>query len=200
MVGKTLLVGVTGGIGSGKSMVCSIYQTLGIPVYHADERAKWLMQNAEGLKSQIIEAFGNDAYVDGDLNRGYLAGRVFHDPEQLQRLNALVHPAVENDFNSWTKQMSGPVMLKEAALLFETGSYKKLDKVVLVTASEKLRIRRTLERDGHRTIDEVRDIISRQWPDEKKIPMADYIISNEGNEMVIHQALKVHEKLMSLLR
>jgi dephospho-CoA kinase len=161
---KPLLLGVTGGIGSGKSLVCRIFQVLGTPVYNSDLRAKQLMVEDEALIGQIKAAFGEQSYSKGNLNRQYLAEKVFSDSEKLELLNSLVHPAVGRDFRIWVdRNASQSYLLKEAALIFETGSNKLLDQTILVSAPQQLRIARVLCRDSQRTEEQVRAIISNQW-------------------------------------
>lgn len=195
-----LKAGITGGIGSGKTTVCKIFETLGIPVYYADDRAKWLMTHDEHLMSEIRNAFGADAYTpDGQLNRAYLSGVVFSDAEKLKQLNALVHPAVFNDGSAWHQAQTGaPYTLREAALLYESGSYKAIDKMIVVTAPLALRIARVMERDN---ISEaaVRARIEKQWPEEEKIKRADYVIYNDGAQLLVPQVLKIHRALMHIM-
>ncbi|MDX1667272.1 MAG: dephospho-CoA kinase, partial [Saprospiraceae bacterium] len=145
-----LKVGITGGIGSGKTTVSRIFESIGIPVYYADDRAKWLMKNDAQIVRKIKKAFGEEAYTsEGELNRTFLADRVFGDEEQLRRLNRIVHPAVRRDADHWHLNQSGvPYTLKEAALLFESGSYRYLDRIISVTAPRALRIKRVMKRDG----------------------------------------------------
>lgn len=189
-------IGITGGIGSGKSTVCRIFKILGIPVYSADDQAKWLMANNQNLKSQISEAFGKDSYLpDGSLNRAYLAEMVFSDPEKVKKINYLVHPAVALDFESWAKKQTAPYILKEAALLFESGSAKDLDKVINVSSPLKIRLSRVLMRDPHRDEAQVNMIIDQQLPDEKKNEMADFVIKNTDTKLLIPQVLQIHSKL-----
>ncbi|GAB3663734.1 dephospho-CoA kinase [Echinicola sediminis] len=193
---QPLLVGITGGIGAGKSTAARIFHTLGIPVYSADDRAKWLMANAETLKASIISAFGPEAYLaDGSLNRSYLANEVFSDPEKTKTINGLVHPAVKADFESWAKNQNSPYVLKEAALLFETGSYKELDKVINVFAPEQTRLLRVITRDVQRSKEQILSIMDRQLPDGEKNKLADFTIDNSDNKMLIPQVLKIHRKL-----
>ncbi len=192
-----ILVGITGGIGAGKSTVAKVFNTLGIPVYFADERAKWLMANDPELISDIKKAFGEKAYLDnGELNKPFLAGEVFSDLEKTKTINGLVHPAVRKDFQEWAGQQNSPYVLKEAALLFETGSYKELDKVIHVSSPLKIRINRILLRDPHRSEEQINAIIDRQFADEKKNKMADFVIRNKENKMLIPQVLDIHEKLL----
>ncbi|GMQ27906.1 dephospho-CoA kinase [Algoriphagus confluentis] len=190
-------VGVTGGIGSGKSTVCRIFGLLGIPVYSADDRAKWLMEHDPNLKSKITEEFGINSYTqEGALNRKYLAEQVFSDPEKVKKINALVHPAVGLDFDKWTLEQKVPYVLKEAALLFETGSAKQLDKIINVSSPLKVRIARVLMRDPHRSESQVNTIIDQQLPDETKNELADFVIKNSENKLLIPQVLEIHQKLL----
>ncbi|TDQ13745.1 dephospho-CoA kinase [Algoriphagus boseongensis] len=195
---RPIWVGITGGIGSGKSTVCKIFQILGIPVYSADDRAKWLMANDSHLKSQIAEEFGPESYLENGLvNRKFLAETVFSDQEKVKKINSLVHPAVGKDFLNWSKNQNSPYILKEAALLFETGSAKELDFIINVSSPIKIRIARVLMRDPHRTEKQVNDIIDQQIPDEEKNELADFVIKNTDNKMLIPQVLEIHQKLMS---
>lgn len=194
-----LLVGLTGGIGSGKSTVAKIFSILGIPIYYADDRAKWLMAFNEELKKQILTHFGPESYSgDGSLNRSYLAETVFGDEEKIKIINSLVHPAVKKDFEKWVALQSSPYVLKEAALLFETGSYKDLDKTINVSAPLKIRITRILLRDLHRNEKQVNAIIDKQMPDEEKNQMADFVIKNSDNKLLIPQVLQIHQELLNL--
>lgn len=193
---KPRLVGLTGGIGSGKSTVAKIFSILGIPVYYADDRAKWLMVFDAELKKQILTHFGPESYSeDGSLNRSYLAGTVFSDESKVKIINSLVHPAVKKDFEKWAAQQNAPYVLKEAALLFETGSYKDLDKTINVSAPLKIRVTRVMMRDLHRTEKQINDIIDKQMPDEEKNHLADYIIKNNENKLLIPQVLAIHQEL-----
>ena len=142
------LIGITGGIGAGKSIVSKVFETLGIPKYDADTRAKWLMNNNQKLVDSIRKLFGNNAYQNGELDRKFIASKAFEDKTLLEQLNQLVHPAVSKDFTEWANQHHTPYLLKEAALIFETGSYKDLDKIITVTAAEPIRIQRVMKRDG----------------------------------------------------
>lgn len=196
-----LKVGITGGIGSGKSTACRIFALLGVPIYEADARARWLQIHDQLLRQQIIEHFGVESYLpDGSLNRSYLAQTVFNCPEKLQLLNSLVHPRVREDTAAWieAQKMAGKsYVLKEAALLIESGSYKQLDRLIVVTAPEDLRISRVLQRDPYRTVEEVKAIISRQLPEKEKIKLADFVIYNDGKQMLIPQVLTIHRQLLA---
>ena len=190
---NSLSVGVTGGIGAGKSIVCVIFSIFGAPVYDADARARWLMENDPALRQQISETFGEKAFISGRLNRNWLAGEVFSNNSLLSKLNALVHPLVGSDFEEWESRHSAfPYVIKEAALLIETGSYNALDKIVLVTAPETVRINRILKRDPHRNEEQIRDIIQKQVRDEEKRKHADYLLRNDGSTLLIPQILQLH--------
>jgi dephospho-CoA kinase len=191
-----LSIGITGGIGSGKTLISRIFRNLGIPVYYSDERARYLMNYEENLIMEIRKTFGPDSFLKGTLNREYLAKEVFGHKEKLEQLNQLVHPAVQQDFSIWqTRQKHAPYSLKEAALLFETGSYRELDRTILVIAPENLRIERILLRDPHRSDADVKKIIASQMADEDKRKLADYIILNDENKLVIPQVIKIHKSL-----
>ena len=194
---KPLKIGITGGIGAGKSTICKVFAALGIPVYDADSRAKALLVEDTALVSQVRSQFGEEAYFsEGGLNRVWLAARVFNDPQQLALLNSLVHPRVALDFERWYAAQDRPYVLKEAALLFESGSYKNLDAVITVTAPQALRLRRTLLRDEHRSLSQVEEIMQRQLPEEERISRAQYKIMNDDHSMVLPQVLRLHRQFL----
>lgn len=195
-----LQIGITGGIGSGKSLICRIFQILGIPVYDADSRAKSVMTSDGILIAAIKKEFGSLSYrSDGSLNNTYLASMVFDNPEKLQILNGLVHPAVRADYKKWVNQHeTSRYVIKEAALLFEAGSYAELDKVVLVYAPEALRMKRVLNRDASRNRQQIQSIMSRQLSDEEKRNRADFVIVNDETQLVIPQVLRLHEVFRDL--
>lgn len=198
MPNKHLQIGITGGIGAGKSIISKVFQVLGISVYDADSRAKWIMNTDEGLKKSIIEIFGKNAYSEGGLNRQHISQIAFGKPEMLKQLNNLVHPKVGEDYASWVKKQGhAPYSLKEAALLFETGSNKSLDKIILVTAPERIRVQRVVSRDSHRSEEDVYKIIEKQWDEEKKARLSDFLINNDSSELVIPQVLQVHNTLLN---
>lgn len=201
MAEKRLQVGVTGGIGSGKTTVCRLFEVLGIPVYYADERAKQLMVEDETLVRQIREAFGEEVYAgDGQLNRSYLSDIVFNNPDKLKLLNALVHPAVGRDSRRWhEEQTDAPYTLREAALIFESGSFRQLDKVIAVTAPKELRMERVMRRDQvDREAVEAR--MKNQMPEEEKVKRADYVIYNDGRHSLIRQVWVIHQALLDMTR
>lgn len=184
-------VGVTGGIGSGKSVICRIFHVLGIPVFDADAAAKRLMTTDTGLARAIQTEFGKDAYYeDGTLNRTYLASEVFGDEIKLQKLNALVHPVVIQAGEEWAAQQDAPYSIKEAALLFESGSFKRNDYNILVVAPLALRIDRVMQRDGV-AAENVKLRMSRQWSDDQKAELADFKIVNDGVQAIIPQVLEL---------
>lgn len=195
---KPLQIGITGGIGSGKSLVCRIFSLLGVPVYDADSRAKAIMTTDGILVSQITKEFGVLSYrADGTINREYLAAHVFNNTEKLKTLNALVHPRVGADYERWVGEQRAVYVLKEAALLLETKSYKALDKIIVVSAPEALRIVRVVVRDKHRTEQQVRDIIRNQSTEEEKLKRADYTIYNNEDQLLIPQVLELHALFMA---
>ncbi|WP_353484522.1 dephospho-CoA kinase [Haliscomenobacter sp.] len=189
-------LGITGGIGSGKTTVCKIFETLGIPVYYADDRAKYLMSHDPVLIAGIIELFGVEAFLEPHLlNRAHIAQVAFNDKEKLNQLNALVHPAVAQDGLNWqAAQHNAPYTLKEAALLFESGSYRTLDKIIVVAAPLELRIQRVMERDRAKR-EEVEARISKQMPEAEKVRLADFVINNDEKNLLIPQVMAIHSKI-----
>jgi dephospho-CoA kinase len=196
-VHKPLQIGITGGIGSGKTLVTKIFACLGIPVYDADSHAKELMTTDGILISQIKKEFGDLSYLsDGTLNRKYLGEVVFNQQEKLDILNGLVHPRVRHDFAQWTdRYKEKPYVIREAALLFETGVYRLLDRTIVVYAPEDVRIRRVMNRD-HRPEAQVRAIIQKQLSEEEKKALADDIIYNDDSILVIPQVLALHHRFL----
>ncbi len=197
MKNSPLRVGLTGGIGTGKSTVALIFELLGIPVYDADSMAKKLMQDDDDLIATIKEEFGNETYVGGKLNRQFLAEMVFKSEPLLAKLNAIVHPAVAKDFTNWTTQYSSGFILKEAALLFETGSYKELDYVILVQSPLETRVERIKNRDPQRSSEQILSIMERQMPVAEALELADFVINNDEAHMLIPQVLQLQTKLIT---
>ncbi len=190
------IAGITGGIGSGKTTVCKIFEVLGVPVYYADERARWLLNNDASVKEKVIALLGNEAYSNDELNRPFIAEKVFADKNLLEQYNAIVHPAVAEDTLSWTSQhLDEPYVLKEAALLVETGSYLNLDKLIVVIAPENIRIERVMQRDGL-SKEAVTARIKNQMPESEKVKLADFIIVSDGSQSLIEQVKNIHQEIM----
>jgi len=192
-----LKIGLTGGIGSGKSTVAKIFEVLGIPVYYADDEAKRIMNEDEELKQQIIKHFGAESYIDGMLNRPYISGKVFDNKEKLALLNSLVHPATIRDSEQWMHRQTSPYAIKEAALIFESGLQHFLDYVIGVSAPESLRISRTMTRDGIFEEDVLKRMKS-QMDEEKKISLCNFVILNDEQQAVLPQVLALHTELIQL--
>jgi dephospho-CoA kinase len=193
----TIRVGITGGMGSGKTTVAAIFETLGIPVYRADDAAKRLMNEDETLKGQLITHFGEATYTNGLLNLQYLATEVFNDEEKLALLNSLVHPATISDGEKWMEQQTTPYAIKEAAIIFESGSQKYLDYIIGVYAPVTLRIHRSMKRSAI-SQDEVKTRMNRQMDDAIKMKLCDVVITNDGQQALIPQVIKVHEAIITL--
>ena len=196
MKNSPLRVGLTGGIGTGKSTVAQIFKLSGVPVYDADSMAKRLMEDDEELVASIKEEFGSSSYSAGKLNRQFLAERVFNNEQLLAKLNTIVHPFVAGHFDNWVNQLSNQYIIKEAALLFETGSYQELDYVILVQSPLETRINRVKYRDPQRSSEQILSIIERQIPVAEAIGLADFIINNDELQMLIPQVLELHMKLI----
>ena len=186
-------VGLTGGIGSGKSVVAKVFETLGIPVYYADDAAKKLMNTNEELKAGIIKNFGEESYINRELNRKYIASIVFNDKEKLELLNSLTHPATIRDAEDWITNQKSSYIIKEAALLFESGANKNLDCVIGVYAPQPLRIKRVITRDGV-SEEEIMKRINRQMDEEEKMKLCDFVIINNDEQLVIPQVMELHHK------
>jgi dephospho-CoA kinase len=194
-----LRVGLTGGIGSGKSTVATIFEVLGIPVSFADLEAKRVMNEDPALKTRIMSQFGPDAYDGGDLNRSWLAAQVFTDPAKLEILNSLVHPATIREGERWMRSVSNqaPYAIREAALIFETRAAGHLDFIIGVYAPATLRIHRTMQRD-HSTREAVLQRMHNQIDEEIKMRLCDAVIQNDGQRAILPQVLALHERLLKL--
>lgn len=191
-----MLYCITGNIGSGKTTVCREFERLGIPVYYTDTAAKRLMTEDATLVSELKEAFGEETYFpDGSLNRKWLASKAFGDDASLQRLNALVHPAVHRDADAWLARQSAPYCLYETALVFEINAADRFAGVVVVTAPEAVRRSRVIARDNT-TPEAFAARAAKQWPDAKKEAAADYVIVNDGKSLVFPQVLKLHRQFL----
>ena len=191
-----LKIGLTGGIGSGKSTVAKVLEVRGVPVYYADEAAKELMHTNELLKQQLILHFGRETYFeDGQLNRKHLSSIVFNNKEKLELLNSLVHPATIADAKEWFSKQQSPYVVKEAALLFESGTAEGLDYIIGVTAPAALRIKRVMDRDGV-TADEVKRRMSNQVDETLKMKLCDFVVHNNEQELLLPQILALHNELI----
>lgn len=189
-----LRVGLTGGLGSGKSTVARIFETLGIPVYYADDAAKRVMNEDAALRATIIQHFGNESYKDGLLNRSHLSATVFADPQKLSLLNSIVHPVTIADAEAWMKKQHTPYSIKEAALIFETDSYKHLDYIIGVSAPSEMRIKRGMLRDNLPR-EAIEKRMKNQMNEAEKMKRCDVVINNDETELLIPQVLKIHEML-----
>jgi len=190
------IVGLTGGIGSGKTTIANLFRGLGVPIYISDQEAKRLMHDHKMLKSQIIALLGEDAYVDNSLNRAWIADKVFGDETLLKRLNVLVHPVVAKDFLTWSQKQKGAYVIKEVAVLFETGGQHYCDITLLVTAPKEERIARVMKRDQVSRA-QVEERLRHQWDDAKKEQLADMVVVNTGLESTRSHVQKIHEMLES---
>lgn len=192
---KHYKVGITGGIGAGKTTVSKIFRALGVPVYYSDDRAKALMHLE--LKDQIVDLLGKDSYDEkGSLNRPYIASKVFNDKDLLSQLNQIVHPAVRKDYKCFSECQTNEYSLNEAALLVENDSYKNLDALIVVSAPENVRIERVKKRDDA-SIEQVKARIANQISDEERNDKATYIINNDDQNSLIEQVLKVHQSILN---
>jgi len=192
-----LKVGITGGIGSGKSVVCQVFTALGIPVFNADDTARFLMESDAALMQSIRNLIGDDVYNQGKLDRAKVSAIVFKEPEKLQQLNALVHPATISYSQRWFEKQQAPYVIKEAAIFFESGSYKDMDVMVEVFAPQELRIRRAMKRSDL-TRAKVLAIIAQQMDENEKMKRCDHVIINDDVTAVLPQVLKLHQHLSGL--
>jgi dephospho-CoA kinase len=191
-----LKIGLTGGIGSGKTTVAKVFEVLGIPVYYADDAAKQLMNTNKELQQQLIARFGTETYTNGELNRKHLASLVFGNKEQTELLNSIVHPVTIADAEQWFARQQSPYVVKEAALLFESGAASGLDFVIGVTAPETIRIKRVMDRDGL-SAEEIKKRMSNQLNDSIKMRLCDFVIQNNEQEMVLPQVLQLHTQFLT---
>ena len=191
-------IGITGGIGSGKSTVTSIFELLDIPIYYADIEAKRLMVESGQIRNKVIALFGEEAYVGGVLNRSHVASIAFRDASVLAQLNAVVHPVVIADYKGWEKKQKSPYTIKEAALLFESGSYLDSDLNILVSSPLELRLARVIKRD-QALKEDVLARINKQMPEEEKEKLADFIVYNNESQFLIVQVLELHKKILRLI-
>lgn len=193
------LVGLTGGIGSGKTTIANFFKELGVPIYIADTEAKALMNRSKVIKRKLIALFGDNAYKNEKLNRDFLSKQIFNNKDLLQKMNAIVHPKVASHFKRWVKKQEAPYVISEAAILFENGSYKKYDYIITVTAPEEVRLKRVMTRDNS-SKEKVKSVMNNQWKDEEKIKLSDYVIQNINLEEAKAQVLQIHQNLLQKLQ
>ena len=194
---KPKLIGITGGIGAGKSTVSSICKHLGFKVYNSDQRAKEIVSEDSIIKKKLISFFGKNIYKNGVLNRKFLSDKIFNDKSSLQQINSIIHPAVKKDFNSWVINNSNEkILFKESALLLESGAYKELDKIILIVSDKNLRVSRVLNRDQNRSKKEIESIIDKQIDEVEAIKYADIVIDNNHKKMLLPSVIKEIEKLI----
>lgn len=194
-----IVVGLTGGIGSGKTTVAKQFAALGVPVYIADDEAKKLMNRSKVIKRELIKLFGVEAYVDNELNKPYIANIIFNDKVFLEKMNAIVHPKVASHFRKWKEKQLAPYVIKEVAILFENGGDKLCDYVITVTAPKNLRIERLLDRDKT-TTEKIEAIMKNQWSDAEKVKASHYEIENITIQSTQSQVRKIHNKIINSIK
>lgn len=187
------VIGLTGGIGSGKSSIARVFKSMGVPIYIADERAKALYIRSEQLKQMVIDRFGDEVYPEGSFSPAVLAEKVFVDEKALSALNAMVHPLVKADFSQWLKEQSANYVIREAAILFESASHLDCNAVITVEANENERIQRVMQRDN-RSEKEVRQRMNKQWTDAQRQEKADHVIVNNNNSLILERCYLLHQE------
>ena len=193
-----MIVGLTGGIGSGKTTVANMFHKLGVPIYIADLEAKKLMTSSKIIKRKLIQLFGEEAYTDGKLNKPFLSGKIYNDKKLLLKMNAIVHPKVRSHFNRWLKKQNTLYVIKEAAILFENGGCHECDYVITVTASEEDKIKRVILRDNS-SAKKVKAIINTQWSDAEKVKLSHFVINNDNLSETENQVKIIHQKILKLI-
>jgi dephospho-CoA kinase len=193
-----LVIGLTGGIGSGKTTISKYFESLGIPVYIADIEAKALMNRSKVIKRKLIQLFGKSTYKDGLLNRPYLASRIFEDKELLLKMNAIVHPKVGAHFKRWLKKQDAPYVIKEAAIIFENKLESQYNYIITVIADEDLRIQRVMSRDNT-SREKVESIISNQLPDKEKVVKSNFVITNNDLDSAKRQVVEIHQQILQII-
>ncbi|MBO6880141.1 dephospho-CoA kinase [Winogradskyella sp.] len=194
-----IVVGLTGGIGSGKTTIGKEFQSFGIPVYIADEEAKALMNRSKVIKRKLIQLFGKSAYKDDILNRPYLASKIFNDKQLLVKMNAIVHPKVASHFKRWLKKQESPYVIKEAAIIFENNMENQYDYIITVVADEDLRIERVMHRDNA-SEEKIKAIIENQLTDDEKVEKSDFVIVNNDLNVAKQQATEIHESILKKIK
>jgi dephospho-CoA kinase len=190
-----LKVAITGNMGSGKSTVCSVFKSIGIPVFNADDAAAFELSNNADVVTKVKQLFGDDIYIDGLPDKKRMAELVFNNKKLLDALNAIVHPATIEHFKKWCTKQQSPYIIKEAAILFESGTDKGVDKIITVTAPESLRIDRILNRNPRWTKEDIKKRLSAQMPESEKVKLSDFVINNDGTSSIIEQVLRIHKSL-----
>ena len=193
-----IIVGLTGGIGSGKTTVARQFEQLGIPIYIADDEAKKLMVTSKIIKRKLVALLGDEVYINGELNRAYIANIIFKNKDYLNKMNAIVHPKVGQHFKKWANNQQAPYVIKEAAIIFENNSYDQYDYIITVVAPKDVRIQRLLKRDNT-SIEKVEAIMKNQWNDADKIALSSYVIENIDIEETKKQVLEVHYQILGNL-
>lgn len=193
-----IIVGLTGGIGSGKTTVANMFIELGIPIYIADVEAKKLMNSSKVIKRELIQLFGTNTYSDGKINKAFLADKIFNDKDLLVEMNAVIHPKVKTHFKKWIKIQRSLYVIYEAAILFENGGYKECDYIITVTAPETVRIQRIIQRDNA-TKQSVKAIMDNQWNDAKKVRLSHFVIENKELSQTAKQVKNIHQKILEKL-
>jgi dephospho-CoA kinase len=196
---RVMKLGVTGGIGSGKTTVCRVFNVLGIPVFSADPEAKKIMETDEGIMRRINSIAGKNLYLNGSLDRMELAALIFNDQSLLEKVNSLVHPVVLDNFSEWEKEQEAPYVIMEAAILFESGASKLVDRIATVVAPEEERVNRVINRNTL-TREQVLERIRNQMDDETRVKLSDYVIHNSENDMIIPAILKIHKELLNIIK
>lgn len=192
------IVGITGGIGSGKTTVAKMFKSLGIPIYIADDEAKKLMNSSKVIRKKLITLLGESSYTENGLNKSYISSRIFKNKELLTKINAIVHPKVKTHFERWLKKQNAPYILKEAAIIFENNLQAQFDLIIIVTADTEARVNRVIKRDGSDR-KKVMSVIENQLPDEVKISKSDYVIFNNDLEKTKIQVAEIHSKILKKL-
>lgn len=190
-----IIVGLTGGIGSGKTTVAKAFAKLGVPVYIADEEAKSLMRRSKVIKRKLIKLFGEETYIENELNKPFLANIIFNDKTYLQKMNVIVHPKVARHFEKWVLKQASPYVIKEVAILFENGGDKHCDLIITVTAPKETRIKRLLKRDNT-SKEKIDAIMKNQWTDEEKVKHSDFVIENVNLENTKVKVAEIHKKIL----
>lgn len=193
---STITVGITGGIGTGKSIICRALSIMGYPVFYSDTVAKELLENDPETVKKVKQLFGDSAYIESKPNREYIASKVFVQPELRAALNSIIHPKVRDRFSAWTKAQNSSVVFNEAAILFETGAHKNYQFTILITSPEDIRLARILKRDDS-SVDAVKKRMAAQWTDDKKIPLADFVIVNDEHKAILPQLSEILKKIES---